>query len=60
LLRAYLGFAGRGFMVSPSVRVRMILFSLSPSMNGAMSARVPQRALPYSMSVDFCQGLRGL
>ena len=47
---ALAGFLGRVFMVRNSVPVKMTLFSNLGSTNGFMSASVPQRAEPYSIS----------
>lgn len=49
-LRALAGILGRVFMVKNSVPVRMTLFSNLGSTNGFISASVPQRAEPYSIS----------
>ena len=56
LFLAYLGFLGRLFMVSLSVFVSNILRATFLSMNGAMSACVPQRAfcqVPFYVYVRF-------
>ena len=48
LFRAFLGSLGRFDIIRLSVCVRMMLFSNTGSIKGAMSSRVPQRAEPYS------------
>ena len=49
LFLAFAGFFGRLLMVSPSVLVRIMLFSGFSSMNGSMSLCVPHLAEPYSV-----------
>lgn len=48
LFLAFFGSFGRFDIISPSVWVRMMLFSGFGSMNGSISARVPHLAEPYS------------
>ena len=48
LFLAFFGSLGRFDIIRLSVCVRMTLFSNTGSMNGSMSARLPQRAEPYS------------
>ena len=53
LFRALAGFFGLPDIISPSLCVRMMLFSGFGSINGAISVLLPQRAEPYSTFLRY-------